>query len=184
MERTLLGSAVTPLRFAFFMWLIFALEYVYGFELVTFGLVPRDITGAIGIVTSPFFHADPIHLISNTVPFLFVSVTIFYYYPYIAKKVFFGCYILTNLLVWIFARSEIHIGASGLVYGLVTFVIFLGLFRRDLKSLGIAALTGLLYAPIYYGVLPLKAEVSWESHLFGSFSGVLMAFIFREEKNL
>ncbi len=183
-KRTLIGSSVIPMRFAFFMWLIFTLEFVYGLDIKMFGLVPRDAMGAIGIITSPFFHADPIHLISNTIPFLFLGITLFYNYPIISQKVFYGCYFLTNLLVWLFARPEPHIGASGLVYALATFIIFYGLFRKQLKALLISAVVVILYGSIYYGILPTDGRVSWESHLFGSLIGLILALFYGRKNSV
>lgn len=177
-KRTLIGSSIIPIRFAFFMWLIFALQFVYGLEIGNFGLIPRTIIGSIGIITSPFFHSDPIHLISNTIPFLFLGVTLFFYYPDKAKKVFLGCYILTNVLVWLFARQETHIGASGIVYALATFLIAYGLVKREKQSLFISMVTLLLYGSIYSGLLSLEEGVSWESHLIGALVGLGLALFF------
>ena len=174
-RRTLIGSSIVPLRFAFFMWLVFTLEFAYGLNLQFFALIPRDFHGLIGIVTAPFFHADPVHIISNTVPFLFFSITLFTYYPKVAKRVFLGCYLLTGVLVWLFARPVAHIGASGVVYALATFVIAYGFYRRDFKSLLISSIAVILYGSIYYGVLPSGGRVSWESHLFGAVVGFLLA---------
>lgn len=124
-ERSVLGSAVFPLRVIFLMWLVFFLEYKYGFPLGTYGIWPWSVKGLIGIVTAPLIHANLSHLISNTFPLLFLGTALFYFYPRIASKVFFRAYFWTNILVWLFARNANHIGASGLVYGIAFFLIFL-----------------------------------------------------------
>lgn len=183
-KRTLVGSSLIPIRFVFFMWLFFALDFIYDSDLFLIGIIPRTTIGLFGIFTAPFIHADPIHLISNTVPFLFLGITLFYNYPRISKRVFSGCYFITNVLVWLFARQEQHVGASGLVYALATFIIAFGLFRRDFKSLLLSVIVIILYGSIYYGVIPTQGRVSWESHLFGSIVGLILASAFARKKRV
>jgi membrane associated rhomboid family serine protease len=177
-KRTLVGSSIIPIRFVFFMWLIFVLDYVYHVNLIPLGIIPRTSYGLIGIITAPLIHGGPIHLISNTIPLLFLGITLFYYYHDIAKQVFYSCYFLTNILVWLFGRPSSHIGASGLIYALATFVICIGLFRRDIKSLILSAIVIIMYGSIYYGVIPNNDGISWESHLFGAIVGILMAWVY------
>jgi membrane associated rhomboid family serine protease len=94
------------------------------------------------------------------------------FYPLIASRVFLSCYFITGILVWCFARPTFHIGASGLIYGLASFLMFYGLFRKDFKSLLISIIIVLLYGSIFYGVLPSQPNVSWESHLMGALVGL------------
>ncbi len=183
-KRTLIGSSITPIRFVFFIWLIFVLDDVYGVETGFLGILPRNTFGLIGILTAPLIHANVMHLVSNTAPLLFLGITLFYNYPSIATKVFYSCYLLTNLLVWLLARPSLHIGASGLIYGLAAFIIFLGLFRRDLKSLIISTIVLLMYGSIFYGVLPVNNGVSWESHLFGAIVGLVLARIYYDKQRI
>ncbi|HNP17676.1 MAG TPA: rhomboid family intramembrane serine protease [Fulvivirga sp.] len=183
-KRTLIGSSIIPIRFVFFMWLVFVLTSVYQVDFGGLGIVPRTIPGLIGIFTAPLVHAGPIHLISNTIPLLFLGITLFYNYKGIAKRVFYGCYLFTNTLVWLFARPSSHIGASGLIYALATFVICFGLFRRDIRSLIISAIVILMYGSIYYGILPQDPRISWESHLFGAVVGLILAWVFYDRKRI
>jgi membrane associated rhomboid family serine protease len=111
-QRSVLGSAVIPLRLVFLMWLFFFLEYNFGLPLSAFGIHPRSLIGLIGIIISPMVHGNIVHLISNTFPLLFLGGVLFYFYPRIAVSVFFRAYIWTNILVWLFARNANHIGAS------------------------------------------------------------------------
>jgi membrane associated rhomboid family serine protease len=183
-ERSVLGSAVFPLRVIFLMWLVFFLEYKYGFPLGTYGIWPWSVKGLIGIVTAPLIHANLSHLISNTFPLLFLGTALFYFYPRIASKVFFRAYFWTNILVWLFARNANHIGASGLVYGIAFFLIFFGLLRRDFMSLAISIVTVLLYGGIFYGVLPSAPGISWESHFGGALVGITSAVTFSMKKKV
>lgn len=183
-KRTLIGSSIIPIRFVFFMWLIFVLDQNYGYELANFGLLPRTTKGLIGIITAPYIHASLFHLVSNTIPLLFLGITLFYNFHRIARNVFYSCYFLTNLLVWLFARPSMHVGASGLIYGLATFSIFFGLFRRDFKSLLVSAIVLLFYGSIFYGIIPTDGYISWESHLFGSLVGVILAAYYSKNKKV
>jgi len=184
-ERSIFGSSVVPFRVIFFMWLAFFLEYAYGWHFSNFGIQPRTIIGLVGIFTAPLIHGNLSHLISNTVPMLFLGSTLFFFYPRIAGKVFFRAYFWTNILVWLFVfRPGNHIGASGVVYGLAFFLIFFGIFRRDFLSLLISILTLLLYGGVFYGVLPTDPRVSWESHFAGALVGITSAVTFSSKRKI
>ncbi|MEM9857154.1 MAG: rhomboid family intramembrane serine protease [Bacteroidota bacterium] len=178
-SRTIIGSSVAPFRLVFIMWLVFTIDLLYGFDLKWLGLLPRTVEGLTGILFAPILHGDLQHLISNTVPTLFLGGALYFSYRRIASKVFVGCYLGTGILVWIFARPSYHIGASGLVYALAAFLIAFGLFRRDFASLFIAAIVLFVYGSIFYGVLPSAPNISWESHLFGAIIGVFWAYTFK-----
>jgi membrane associated rhomboid family serine protease len=144
------------------------------------GILPRDMIGILGIISGPIVHANFSHLLSNTMPLLILGWTIFFFYSKVSYKSFIVIYVLTGLLVWLFAREVYHIGASGIVYGLVSFLFFSGIFRRDNKSIAIALIVTFLYGGIIWGVLPGQKGISWESHLFGGIAGIITAFIFRK----
>ncbi|MDH3269179.1 MAG: rhomboid family intramembrane serine protease [Ignavibacteria bacterium] len=144
------------------------------------GLLPRNFIGLLGIVTSPLIHADFSHLISNTIPLTILGVIIFSFYPKVSYILFIFIYILTGLLVWMFARQVYHIGASGLVYGFVSFLFFSGIFRRDNKSIALALVITFLYGGLVWGMIPGLKGISWESHLFGAITGLLAAYMFRK----
>jgi membrane associated rhomboid family serine protease len=172
-RSSLFSSSVVPLRIVFLMWLLFTLEAYYGWPLSAFGIVPRTWPGLVGIVMSPLLHGNIFHLISNTVPLLFLGSVLYFFYPRLAPTVFFRAYFWTNLLVWLFARPHsIHIGASGIVYALAFFLIFFGIFYRDFRSLIITVVVFLLYGGVFYGILPGDPHVSWESHFAGALVGI------------
>ena len=182
-ERSIVGSSVVPFRVVFLMWLVFFLEYVYAWPVGNLGIQPRTIVGLVGIFTAPLIHGNLSHLISNTVPLIFLGSALFFFYYRIGGAVFFRAYFWTNILVWLFARPANHIGASGLVYGLAFFLIFFGIFRRDLVSILISVLTLLLYGGVFYGVLPTDPMVSWESHLAGALVGITSAVTFSSKRS-
>jgi membrane associated rhomboid family serine protease len=183
-DRSIFGSSVVPFRVIFFMWLAFFLELMYQWDLSMLGIQPRSVTGIIGIFTAPLVHGNLSHLISNTVPMLFLGSTLFFFYPRIGAMVFFRTYFWTNVLVWLFARPANHIGASGVVYGLAFFLIFFGLFRRDFLSILISIITLLLYGGVFYGVLPTDPRVSWESHFAGALVGITSAVTFSRKRRI
>jgi len=179
------GSSVVPFRLVFLMWLAFSIEFFYGIDLGFLGIMPRSFAGLIGILTAPMIHGDLGHLISNTLPLLFLGSVLFFFYERIGRTVFFRCYFITNILVWLFSpRASYHIGASGLIYGLSAFLIFFGLLRKDFVSLLISIGIMFIYGGIFYGVLPIDPHISWESHLAGALVGTVTAFDLADKKKV
>ncbi|MBS0001107.1 MAG: rhomboid family intramembrane serine protease [Cyclobacteriaceae bacterium] len=154
------------------MWATYVLGTMINFDLALLGIYPRTFLGMSGILFAPMIHGSVVHLISNTLPLLFLGTILFMFYDRIARRVFFQCYFFTNILVWIFARPSFHIGASGLVYGLAAFLISFGIFKKDFRSLIISIIILILYGSLIYGVLPISEGVSWESHLMGALIGI------------
>ena len=166
----------------FLMWVAFSLQFYLNYDLGFLGIYPLKATGFIGIVTAPLIHGNLSHIISNTFPLLFLGTTLYVFYPKIASWVFASCYLLTGLLVWIFGRDFYHIGASGLIYGVAFFLIFLGLFRKDMKSLIISIFVVAIYGGMVYGLWSDDEGVSWESHSFGAAVGVALSFVYRKQR--
>ncbi len=173
--QSISSSMLVPARLVFLMWGTFVLDQLYPIDLAMFGILPRTIRGLIGIITAPLLHGSVAHLVSNTMPVLIFGTVLYMFYRRVATQVFLQCYFFTGILVWLFARTSIHIGASGLIYGLAFFLIFFGLFQRDFKSLLISIIILIFYGGIFYGVLPTQSYVSWESHLLGGLIGFLNA---------
>lgn len=165
------------------MWLVFTVQFFNDIDLSRFGIIPRTAWGLIGIVTGPMIHGNITHLMSNTIPLLFLGGTLFFFYNRIGTIVFFRCYFITNILVWLFSpRISPHIGASGLIYGLSAFLIFFGLLRKDIMSILISITVIILYGGIFYGILPTNPMISWESHLAGTVVGTVSAFGLRNRR--
>jgi membrane associated rhomboid family serine protease len=171
---------IIPLTFPILLWIIYIVTYLFNISTYQLGILPRNLSGLIGIFTSPLIHGGFSHLISNTAPLIVMGFSIFYFYPKVAYKVFTIIYFGTGILVWIFAREAYHIGASGIIYGFVSFLFFSGVFRKDNRSIALALVVVFLYGGLIWGVLPVEKGVSWESHLFGAFVGIIPAFIFRK----
>ncbi len=160
------------------MWLVFFLEHIFHMDFGTLGIFPRSILGLVGIVTAPLIHGSYSHLISNTIPLLILGGSLFFFFPAHAPRVFMFVYFFTNSLVWFFARPYYHIGASGLVYGLASFLVFYGLFNRNFKSVLISIITLLFYGGLAQNLLFFETQISWESHLMGAIVGFTTAFLF------
>lgn len=182
-QHSFLESIVVPSRVVFLMWLLFFISENYDIDFGFLGVSPRSVTGLIGIVTMPLVHGNVYHISSNTVPVLILGGMLFYFYPRMSKIVFFQCYFFTNVLVWIFGKYAIHIGASGLIYGLAAFLILIGFLRKDLKSLFISAAVIIIYGSIFFQMIPSNPRVSWESHLMGAVVGAVNAYVLRKKRS-
>lgn len=163
------------------LWLIKAYELTFGADLGYLGIFPLTLKGTIGIFTSPLIHGDPLHLLSNTFPLILLGVGLFYFYHKIAKRVFLWIYILTGVGVWIIAREAYHIGASGIIYGILSFLFFIGLFNKDNKSMVISLIILFLYGGMVAGLFPSDNKISYESHIMGAFAGLIVAFMYRNQ---
>jgi len=179
--RRFIISLIPTAVIIFLIWLVKIVEVADGLDLFYYGIYPRRISGLIGIITSPFIHANFNHLLNNTVPFFFLLTAIYYFYQKVAWKVLLISYILTGTLVWIFARSSYHIGASGLIYSFAGFLFVSGIIRRNINLLAISMLVIFLYGSMVWGIFPYRPDMSWESHLIGLIVGVGLAFSYRHE---
>ena len=181
-RRRLLLSMIIPGIFVFFMWLVKIIEVVFEIDLSGFGIYPLTLQGLPGILFSPFIHADFTHLFNNSVPLFFLSLALFYFYSEVALRVFIWTYFLTGLLVWVAGREAWHIGASGVVYGLASFLFFSGIIRRYFRLIALSLLIVFLYGSMVWGLFPgVYKNVSWESHMLGFFSGVVLAVWYRNQ---
>lgn len=169
-----------PISFIVFMWAVFFVTIILNVHLGNFGIYPRTTVGFLGIFTSPLIHANFKHLLSNTVPMIGMLTIMVMFYPRVAMKAFLMIYVLTGLSVWCFGRPVYHIGASGVVYGLVAFVFWSGVFRRSMKSIVLALIIVILYTPMFAGILPNQEGISWESHLLGGIVGIFTSFYYKK----
>jgi membrane associated rhomboid family serine protease len=175
-------SFVVPSRMIFLMWLIFFIEMQYGIDLSMFGVLPRVPLGLIGIITGPLLHGSLMHLVSNTFPLLILGVTLYFFYGRMARDVFLYSYFVPGFLIWVFGRQIFHIGASGLIYGIASFLFFSGIVRTELRSLLIGIITAIAYGGLIWGVFPTNHLISWESHLAGAVVGGVVAFWYKSKK--
>ena len=170
-------AAKLSLGFVAVLWLIPVLGW--GLELERFGVRPRQWIGLPGILIAPLLHAGFGHLIANTLSLVVLGTTMLHLYPTAAFRVLPAVYLGPGIAVWLFARDGNHVGASGLVYGLVSYVFVAGLIRRDRRAVAASLLVAFMYGTAVWGVLPLQEGVSWETHLAATLIGALMAIALR-----
>jgi membrane associated rhomboid family serine protease len=170
-----------PIGFVCFIWMVHLLQVISGIDLVRLGVSPRDLDGLPGILTGPMIHGSWEHLFFNSVSFLILGAIMFWFYPSIALISMIWMYLLSGIGIWIIGQTHsYHIGASGVVYGMVSFVFWSGVFRRNVKSIVLALVVLVLYAGFFEGIIPGKEGISWEGHLMGAISGILIAFLYRK----
>ena len=165
------------LGFVALLWLIPLLGW--GLELERFGVRPREWIGLPGILVAPLLHAGFAHLIANTLPLLVLGTTMLHLYPKAAFRVLPAVYLGPGIAVWLFAGGGNHIGASGLIYGLVSYIFVAGLIRRDRRAIAASMLVAFMYGALAWGLLPIEPGVSWQTHLSAALIGVAMAIMLR-----
>lgn len=181
-RKKLLLSILIPGIFVLLMWLAKAVELLFELDLTSLGIYPLKLNGLPGILFSPFIHSDLRHLFNNSLPLFLLSVALFFFYSEVALKVFTWTYLVTGLLVWLGGREAWHIGASGIVYGLASFLFFSGIIRRYYRLVALSLLVVFLYGEMVWGIFPdVYQNVSWESHMLGVFAGIVLAILYRKE---
>ncbi|MCF8222555.1 MAG: rhomboid family intramembrane serine protease [Bacteroidales bacterium] len=175
-------SMVVPLSFIILIWLILFLENQLEVSLSFLGIYPRELTGLTGVITSPLIHHDFEHLINNTVPLFVLGTAVFYFYSEIAFSVSLYSWLITGLFVWVAGREAWHIGASGLLYSLASFLFFSGFIRKYFRLIALSLLVVFLYGSMVWGMFPLiDIHVSWESHMLGAGTGLILAILYRRK---
>jgi membrane associated rhomboid family serine protease len=180
-KNVLFESMKLPLAFLAAIWLIHIFQFIFNLHLGYLGVFPREWFGLKGIITSPLIHSDFSHLTNNSIPFLVLGTMMMFFYRKVAISSFFMIYFITGIAVWLLARQTYHVGLSGVVFGLVTFIMSNGFFRRNMRSIVLALIVFLLYSGMLAGVFPMKEGISWESHLYGALAGIFTAYYYKEE---
>lgn len=178
---------VWPLLIIVAIWLVFFINLRFDVHLNAWGMHPREWRGIYGIFTMVFLHGDFDHLFSNTVPLLLAMGFIFTYF----KKERAGILILNLLITGILLifmgeyRSN-HIGASGLVYAFIFFLVTHAFLTKNKEMLAASFILIFLYGSLIYGLFPdygllIGKDISWEGHLAGAISGILTALYYRNQ---
>ena len=180
-SHALLALAVRlSIGFVVLLWLIHLMNWGLDLDPWPLGVRPREWSGLVGILTGPLVHSDFAHLFANSVPLATVGAAMLFLYPRSSLKALPAIYLGPGVLVWLFGRDSAHLGASGLVYGLASYVLVAGLLRRDRRAIAASLLVVFMYGSLAWGVLPIQPGVSWETHLAAAVIGVLLAFVFRK----
>ncbi len=162
------------------LFVLFAVKAVEGFahiSLAGFGIVPRTPHGLIGIAFSPLLHGNIMHLLANAVPLFVLLIFLFWDRHYYPKLTLFLIWTASGLGTWLIGRGRsVHIGASSVIFGLVTYLMVAGVLMKSWRSAFVAMFVALCFGGILYGVLPSTGPVSWEGHLCGAIAGVWAAY--------
>lgn len=168
-----------PLLFVLVLWIVYWIESRFNVNFNPYGIYPRTVAGLRGIIFSPFIHGSLKHLFNNSVPLFVLTAALFYFYREIRWKVLILGFLFTGIATWAIGRPSLHIGASGVVYLLASFLFFKGIFSKQYQLTALALAVVFLYGGMLWYVFPVNPEISWEGHLSGFFVGFVFAFLFK-----
>jgi membrane associated rhomboid family serine protease len=171
------------LIFVAILWAVLLLDWLLPIDLSHWGILPRKLSGLLGIPLAPFIHGGVGHLLSNTLPLIVLLVLMLASrkeaWITVAEIILLG-----GVLLWLFGRNgnaqeqTVHVGASGLIYGMIAYLVIAGFREKHILSLCIALAIGFLYGSTFlWGLLPTQKGVSWEGHLTGAIAGGILAMI-------
>jgi len=180
-KNHILNSLLYPFIFVFTIVVIFFIEVIFELNLSNYGIYPRNFSGLKGVLFAPFLHGDASHLINNAIPLLILGTTLFYFYKEIALKVFLWIFLMGGFWTWVSAREAMHIGASGVIYGLFSFLLISGFIRRNIQLIAISFFVVFIYGSMIWGIFPIKKHISFESHFWGFVAGLILAIYYRKQ---
>ena len=157
------------------LWGIECINALLNHRLNRWGILPRTLTGLVGIPLSPFLHGSFAHLILNTVPLVTLGSFVAFYGTRLFLAVSLWIMLLSGAALWLLGRPAYHVGASSVLFGYFGYLVARGWYERSVTALLVALLTLGLYGGMVWGVLPTRFYISWEGHLFGLLAGVLVA---------
>ncbi len=170
-----------PVVYIVAIWFIYWVEIQFDINFNKYGIFPRTFVGFRGVFFTHFIHSNVGHLFNNSVPLFVLLSSLFYFYKDVGYKVLLIGGFFTGLLTWCIARESYHIGASGIVYLLFSFVFFSGIIKRHFRLVALSLIIIFLYGSMIWYVLPIKDGISWEGHLSGFIVGFLFAIAFRNK---
>ncbi|MEN2400249.1 rhomboid family intramembrane serine protease [Flavobacterium sp. MC2016-06] len=169
-----------PLLFVLFLWIVYWCQIRFDFDFYQNGIYPRDFSGLQGVLFSPFIHENLEHLYNNSIPLLVLLAALQFFYPKQTLGVI--CYgiLFSGFITWVIGRSNYHIGASGLIYVLVSFIFFKGIQTRYYRLVALSLSVILLYGGMIWYVFPdVDQSISWEGHLAGFITGFGLSLFYK-----
>lgn len=176
------GTVAYPLFLTLSLWVAYWLDVRFGIDTSLLGIYPRKVSGLPGVLLSPWAHASLSHLYQNSLPLLIMLIALFYFYRSVSLRVLLFGLLLSGLFTWAFGRESFHIGASGMVYVLFGFLFFGGIFTKYYRLMALSLTIVFFYGSMIWYVFPIQESISWEGHLGGFLSGLLLSGVYR--KNL
>lgn len=174
-NKRFLISLTIPLIVMAIIWVIKIYEVSFDVSFYKLGIYPRTLHGLIGILLAPLIHGDFNHIYFNSLYWLILSTAFFYFFPHRGYRYFLIAYFLPGILVWLFARPSYHIGLSGVIYVLASFLFFVNLMNRDFRKMSVSLAIIFLFSGMIAGIFPKDIHISWESHLAGVLIGLGLA---------
>jgi membrane associated rhomboid family serine protease len=169
-----------PLFFVLFLWFIYWLEIRFDLDFVQNGIFPRTFAGLQGVLFSPFIHSDMNHLYNNTIPLLVLLAALQFFYAKQSLAVITYGIFFSGVITWIIGRDNYHIGASGLIYVLVSFIFFKGIQTKYYRLVALSLAVIVMYGGMVWYVFPKVDEtISWEGHLAGFITGFALSLSFK-----
>lgn len=174
-----LSTLAYPLAFVLLIWFVFWLQIRVSYKIKFLAIYPLEISGLKGVLFSPFIHSDINHLYHNSLPLFILTLALFYFYRDIAWKIIIWGILCSGFLTWIIGRPSYHLGASGLIYVLVSFIFFKGIQVSNYRFVALSLLVVFLYGSMIWYVFPIDEKISWEGHLSGFITGALFSLLFK-----
>jgi len=178
--RSLKGQVATLAASVTTLWAVFGVNALLGGALLRFGIVPRTEAGLIGLVVAPFLHANLNHLVANTLSFLLFGWLVMLRDRRHFAAVTVVAAVCSGLAAWALGLpGTVHVGASGVIFGYLGFLLLSGWYARSLASVAISVGVAVVWGGMVFGVLPGAPGISWQGHLGGLVGGVIAARGFR-----
>lgn len=172
---------IAPLIAVISIWTVFWIEIRLQVNLNEYGIYPQKISGLQGIVFSPFIHGSADHLYNNTIPLSILMAALFYFYRSISLRVLLIGILVSGLFTWAIGRPSYHIGASGVIYLLVSFIFFKGIFTKHYRLVALSLIVVFIYGSMLWYIFPVEDGISWEGHLGGFLAGIALAFFMKTD---
>ena len=169
-----------PLFFVWFLWFVYWLEVKFDFDFDVNGILPRTFSGLQGLFFSPFIHADMEHLYNNSIPLLILLAALRYFYPKQSIAIIGYGIVLSGFITWVIGRDSYHIGASSLIYVLVSFIFFKGIQTKYYRLVALSLTVIMIYGGLVWYIFPkVEEKISWEGHLAGLITGFALSLLYK-----